>query len=252
MRWSCIFRALACSEQFIQAFSKILGVLWILMHIQSHSLEGNWDLPCSFWNPKKCPDFGKNGPDCVHLWIKFTIYNVVLRVFRTKISKMFLCGASFLLFLTECLSKCPTSTNPPPSIYASIFNHIQSLLRHSYGDIRHIQAYSSIHNLVIFWALAYLDLEAYWKPCETLIRYIQNPAMGHYSAIFRHVQNLVQCLHMQKPDILKVLEYSELIHNCIPMHIQNPVIFTNLQKFTNIQKPDIFKTWHIFRTLWKI
>ena len=64
--------------------------------------------------------------------------------------------------------------------------------------------------------------------------YTQNPGIGHYSAVFRHVQNLVQRLHMQKPGILGILEYSEPFHNCIPTHIQNPVIF---------------KTRHISRTI---
>ena len=43
-----------------------------------------------------------------------------------------------------------------------------------------------IHNLAIFWALAYLEPEAYLKSCEALTRHIQNPVIGHYSAIFRH------------------------------------------------------------------
>ena len=90
----------------------------------------------------------------------------------------------------------------------------------------HIQAYSSIfstlYNPRIFTVLSYFEpwhLEpwAYLKPCEALARHrIQNPAMGHYSVIFRHIQNLMQCLHMQKPGILGILEYSELFHNCIP------------------------------------
>ena len=61
-----------------------------------------------------------------------------------------------------------------------------------------------------------------------LIMHIQNPAIGHYSTIFRLIQNLVQRLHMQKPGLLKILEYSEPLHNCIPRHIQNPVIFTKI------------------------
>ena len=60
---------------------------------------------------------------------------------------------------------------------------------------------------------------------------------------------------MQKPDILGILEYSEPFHNCIPTHIQNPVIFTKIGKLCvtleylqswNIQNPDVFKTGHIF------
>ena len=29
--------------------------------------------PVLFENQKKCPDFGKTGPDCVHLLVKFSI-----------------------------------------------------------------------------------------------------------------------------------------------------------------------------------
>ena len=56
--------------------------------------------PALFGNRKKCPDFGKKGPDCVYLWVKFSIQNIVLRVSRQKNSEKFPCGASFL---TECL-----------------------------------------------------------------------------------------------------------------------------------------------------
>ena len=34
--------------------------------------------PALLENRKKCPNFGKKGPDCVHLWVKFSIQNVVL------------------------------------------------------------------------------------------------------------------------------------------------------------------------------
>ena len=94
--------------------------------------------------------------------------------------------------------------------FSGIFWHIKSystLLRHirAYSDIikayshlfRHIHhaVYQShIRSFVIFWA--------YLKPCETLIRHFQNPATEHYSAMFRHIQNLAQRLHMQKPGIL--------------------------------------------------
>ena len=59
----------------------------------------------------------------------------------------------------------------------------------------------------MFWALGYLEPKAYLKPYETLTRHIQNPVIGHYSAIFRDIQNLVQRLPTQKPDMLRILEY---------------------------------------------
>ena len=95
--------------------------------------------------------------------------------------------------------------------FSGICRHIQAysaLLRHihAYGDIvkacsglcSHIQhpVYSShIHNHIL--ALAYLEPETYLKLCETLTRDIQNPGIGHYSALFRH-QNLMQRLHTLK------------------------------------------------------
>ena len=65
-----------------------------------------------------------------------------------------------------------------------------------------------------------------------LARHIQNLAMGYCSTIFRHIQNLVHRLPMQKSSILGILEYSELFHNCIIAHIQNPVIFTKIYGYS--------------------
>ena len=55
-----------------------------------------------FENEKKCPDFEKKGPDCVHLWVEFSIQNVGIQNFSgTKISKMFLCTASISCVFDE-------------------------------------------------------------------------------------------------------------------------------------------------------
>ena len=190
-----------------------------------------------FWKSKKDPDFGKKGPDCVHLWVKFAIQKVYLRVSTIRNSKMFPCGLSGI-FSTRFLG---------------MYRHIQSysaLLRHiqAYWDI--IKIYSSlfrhiqyplqpwhIHNLAILWVLAYLEQKAYLKTCETLIRHIPNSAIvGHYSAILRYIQNLVQGYHMQKPGILEILEYSELFHNCTRC-IFNTVLFTKIYEYLEL--------WHI-------
>ena len=66
-----------------------------------------------FKNRKKCHDFRKKGPDCVHHWVKFSIQNVVLRV-GEQTPKCFPVGLFFLVFLTKTLSKGPSSTNIPP------------------------------------------------------------------------------------------------------------------------------------------
>ena len=68
-------------------------------------------------------------------------------------------------------------------------------------------------------------------------RHIQNPVIGHYSAIFRYIWNPVQQLPTQRPGIFGIMEYSE--HSCIPMHIQNLVIFMKIYKYSEL--------WHLKR-----
>ena len=135
-------------------------------------------------------------------------------------------------------------------VYAGKLNHIQR-----YWVSRHIDAYwetfsrntivysgifttlcspFNIHDLAIFGAIAYLEPGAYLKPCETLTSHIQNPAIWYYLAIFRHILNLVQHLHTQKPSILEILEYSEPFHNCLPKHIRSPVILTKIYKYSDL------------------
>ena len=113
-------------------------------------------------------------------------------------------------------------------IYSIIFSVIEAyshMLRNFKAIFRLIQAYLApfviltySQSCYIFWALAYLGPEAYLKHCETLTRYIQNPAVWHYSAIFR-------TLHKKKPGIFEILEYLQTLHSCIPTYTQNPVIF---------------------------
>ena len=55
------------------------------------------------WSKKKCPD-------CVQLWAKFSIQNVVLNVYREENSKPFFCGAVFSCVFDNILLKCPNST----------------------------------------------------------------------------------------------------------------------------------------------
>ena len=94
---------------------------WLLMKIDGnrniYSAEGRGERrrrPSQpFFENRKCPHFGKKCPDYIHLCVKFSIQNVVLKVSRRKNSNIFHCGAFFLVFLTKCLSKCPNSTKCP-------------------------------------------------------------------------------------------------------------------------------------------
>ena len=70
-------------------------------------------LPCPLLKiEKSAMILEKKAPDCVHLWVKFSIQTVVLRVFRSRNSKIFSCRA-FYSGLMKCLSKCPNFTKPP-------------------------------------------------------------------------------------------------------------------------------------------
>ena len=73
---------MAESEKFIQAFSRIFGDIDVYSATLTDTQLGQRGeaSPGLFENQKKCLDFGKKGPDCVHFWIKFSIQNAVLRV----------------------------------------------------------------------------------------------------------------------------------------------------------------------------
>ena len=64
-----------------------------------------------FENQKNCFDFG----DCAHLWVKFSIQNIVLRLPRREKSKTLPCGAYFSCVFEKGLSKCSSSTKLPLS-----------------------------------------------------------------------------------------------------------------------------------------
>ena len=83
----------------------------ILMHIQpltGAQLQGREEASSVlFENRKKCPDFGEKGPDCVHLWVKLSIQNVILRVCGRKNSKIFSCWDSFSCVFDKMFTEVP-------------------------------------------------------------------------------------------------------------------------------------------------
>ena len=60
-----------------------------------------------FENQKRCPDFGKKGSNCVHLWVNFSIENIVLRVSWSEIPKFCRYGVFSLSFLMKCFIEMP-------------------------------------------------------------------------------------------------------------------------------------------------
>ena len=78
------------------------------MHIQPQTQAHHWKrkmrFPLSFLeNQKRYPDFGKKGPDCVHLWVKFVIQNVVSVYLGEKTPKCFPVGSLFLVLDEVCI-----------------------------------------------------------------------------------------------------------------------------------------------------
>ena len=63
------------------------------------------------------------GPVFIHLRVKFSIQNIVLRVSRRKISKTFSCEASFFVFLMNRLLACPSFTSPTLSALKRFWLH---------------------------------------------------------------------------------------------------------------------------------
>ena len=119
-----------------------------------------------------------------------------------------------------------------------------------------------IHNLPIFWALAYLEQEAYSKPCKALTRPIQNTVIvsmvrAVYSGTIQPYSEpsvtltYTEIWHIWNPGIFRTPP-----HNYVLTHIQNPVIFTEKGKpcvTLEIQNSGILtilehpKSWHYLK-----
>ena len=116
-----------------------------------------------FENQRKCHDFAKQGPDCVHPQVKFTIQNVVLRVSRRKNSEIFSARSFFFEFLRERLWKCPKFTKPPlkneksnPRYFIPTLSSTHQVSRIFPSLLLHLLKIFLVHQLrtilvIIFW-----------------------------------------------------------------------------------------------------
>ena len=89
--------------------------------------------------------------------------------------------------------------------------------------------------LLELWHIQYSILSSIFhanlRPKEALTRHVKNPPKGNCSAISEHIENLVQCLHLQKPG---ESEIPEPFLNCIPTYIENPVIFAKTFEYSTL------------------
>ena len=87
-------------------FEHFQGYLGIFSHTHRRATTA------CFEHQKEYSDLGKKGPDCVHLWVKISSKNVVLRVSTRKNSKMFHCAVSFSWAFDEMFIEVPWFHKP--------------------------------------------------------------------------------------------------------------------------------------------
>ena len=122
--WSKLFalsRSSTRSENgqkaFIQMYSKCIYIMFYWSHTKVH-LDGlavsGVAVTCSklMKIEKKCPDFRKKYPDCVHLWVKCLIWKAILRVSRRKNSEIFPCWAFLWCVVDKMFIEVPNSKKP--------------------------------------------------------------------------------------------------------------------------------------------
>ena len=108
-------------------------------------------LPCPFFKIEESAlIFEKKYPDRVHLWVKSSIQNVVLRVSRRKSAKCSPAGPFFLVLFTKCLSKCPSSTKH--LLPGKISGWVPTLRHYSFCKTLHLKC------LTVFWICLSLQL----------------------------------------------------------------------------------------------
>ena len=96
--------------------------------------------PCTFLKiEKKCPDFGKMCPVCVHLWVEILI-NAILRASWRKKTKIFPCGAFFVCVTHETFIEVPPFQETSPSLKNSWLRALYIYIIY-YTNIRIIYIY---------------------------------------------------------------------------------------------------------------
>ena len=113
--YSLAMGAILCDD-IMNERSKIWTFLRIYYQFRRATKGGRGEggLPCPVLKiVKKCPDFGKKGPNCVSTWVESSIQNVALRVSRGKASKFFPAGPFFFCLWRKVYQSALTPQNLP-------------------------------------------------------------------------------------------------------------------------------------------
>ena len=186
----------------------IQGYWCIFNHIHRHPTRREGEVsPALIWKSRKCPGFGKKGPDCVNLWVTFSIQNANLRVFGWKNSKMFPClqGLFSFSFFWQSVYWSVLVPQNLPSAEKILIAHLPSgtilFARHSILSVWQCSecdlmlcTTSECTTSDIFRILAYSEL--------CLFRYMQNYSIilniiKAYSCILKHFWGIY--MHIQHP-----------------------------------------------------
>ena len=125
----------------------------------------------------------EEGPEYDHLWVISSNQNVVLRVSRRKTPKCFPAGALFLVFLTKCLSKCPSSTTTSRLCNWTVIctvnlSYVSYVLHQKHSEFSHIQK-SVFFRYMPGYSIIFSVIKSYSR------------ILGHYEYpdLFRHIQH---------------------------------------------------------------
>ena len=125
------------------------------------------------------PNFGKKGPNCVHVCVKFSIQNSILIVSRRKNSKMFPCGTFFSCVFDEMFMEALQFHEASPAL--KVFGCVPALRHYSLYKTLHLKRLClnncSVICTVTLSHVLHQSYSEFW--------HIQNSV---YSGIFSHIQ----------------------------------------------------------------
>ena len=175
-------------ERLIQAFSRLIrdiqGCWCIFSHIYRHPTREEAKPPLLYFLKfeKDALILEKKGLDCVHLWVKFSIQNVVSRV-GEKTLKCFPAGLLFLVFLKKSILNSTSSTNLSHPLPWKMSGCAPAIGHYSFCKTLHLKYLTFFFNTPFSW---YLLSNFYSELMLLMLQwanfYIQN------SNIFRHIQ----------------------------------------------------------------
>ena len=170
-----------------------------------------------FENQKKCPEFGKKDPDCIHHWVKFFIQDIVLRVFWRKKLKIFHCGA-FLCFWRNVYQSALVPQTPALKNFwlCTCTQALMFFAKRSILNVWECSEYACFSNcsvnctVTLWYVLHQAHSEQFWHIQHSCFFFRYMPA---YSIVFSIIKAYLGIFStLCNPRIFITLPYSEPWH----------------------------------------